>query len=88
MNAEQASKVLMQELTLRENGESGHRGTRRATPSHGPAGVVATACMYKEIQRNTGSLMRWPRDSQPDAREGEAGPYEVADRLVVVTKLL
>ncbi len=44
--------------------------------------------MYKEIQRNTGSLMRWRRDSQPDAREGEAGPYEVADRLVVVRKLL
>jgi len=32
--------------------------------------------------------MRWPRDSQPDAREGVAGLYEVADRPVVVMKLL
>jgi hypothetical protein len=48
---------------------------------------VATACVHTENQRNTGSLVRWKRAFQPDAREGQAGLYEVADRPVVVPKL-
>ena len=39
-----------------------------------------------EIECNTGSPNGERRDSQPDAREGQAGPYGVAERPVVVMK--
>jgi hypothetical protein len=48
---------------------------------------MATACLYREIGRNTGSPNGGRRAFQPDAREGQAGPYGVADRLVVPRKL-
>jgi hypothetical protein len=53
---------------------------------HDPAGVVATTCLQKEMARNTGSPSGGRASSQPDAREGQAGPCGVADRLVVPTK--
>ena len=53
---------------------------------HDPAGVVATACLQREMARNTGSPSGGRASSQPDAREGQAGPCGVADRLVVPTK--
>jgi hypothetical protein len=34
----------------------------RQHPSCGPTGVMATACLYMEIERNTGSPKRWVRD--------------------------
>ena len=34
----------------------------RLDPTCGPTGVVATACLYKEIGRNTGDPRRWVRD--------------------------
>jgi hypothetical protein len=53
---------------------------------HDPAGVVATACLQREMARNTGNPSGGRRASQPDAREGQAGPCGVADRLVVPRK--
>jgi hypothetical protein len=37
-------------------------------------------------RRNTGSPRWWGCVPQPDAREGQAGPSRVADRLVVPRK--
>ena len=53
---------------------------------HDPAGVVATACLQREMARNTGNPSGGRRAFQPDAREGQAGPCGVADRLVVPLK--
>src|SRR5438128_12504416 len=54
-------------------------------PCDDPAGVGARACRYTESERNTGNPNggAW---RQPDAREGQAGPCGVADRLVVPSK--
>ncbi len=44
--------------------------------------------MYaEEVERNTGSPMGEERGPQPDSREGQAGPYGVAERPVVARKL-
>ncbi len=48
---------------------------------------MATACRHTGTERNTGSPMwREGRALQPDAREGQAGPDRVAERLVVPLK--
>lgn len=44
VNAVQAPKRVMQELTRRESRESRRRWGRRANSPIGPAGVLATAC--------------------------------------------
>jgi hypothetical protein len=69
VNAEQASKRVTRKPTRLFNGEGrrcweragprAYRGERRR-PSDS-AGVVATACMHKEMTRNTGSPTRWGR---------------------------
>ena len=46
---------------------------------------MATACLHKEIRRNTGDLRRRVR-AQPEAREGQAGPGGVAEGPVVPSK--
>src|SRR5437773_4181012 len=47
---------------------------------------MATACLHREIQRNTGNPSGGRRDSQPEAREGQTGPLGVAERSVLPTK--
>ena len=73
VNAEQASKKVMREPTRPSHAE-GRRGpgpTSRATDLGRPAGVVATACLQEETQRNTGSpgsddtLVGCPSTSDP-----------------------
>ena len=62
----------------RHEGDTPHDATR----SRGPTGVWAVACLYTEIRRNTGNLGggdAWP---QPITREGQVGPFEVAERPV------
>ena len=56
VNAEQASKETLRKPTRRQYGE-GRRpcGKRATTAPSGSAGVMAAACMHKEIDRNTGS---------------------------------
>ena len=51
-----------------------------------PPGYVATACMHTGMKRNTGSPSRWRRELQRDAREGQARPRRVTERLVVPLK--
>src|SRR5262249_55202535 len=87
VNAEQASKIITWEPTQQRDGEG--RGRRlsgeQPDPACGPTGVRATACLHRENARNTGN----PSGgcvTQPDAREGQAGPPGVAERPVVPPK--
>jgi len=92
VNAEQASKGVTWEPTRRENGEGRrHWGTGGHTPAKRyepvvPPGYLATACLYTEIRRNTGSPRWCGSDPQPEAREGQIGPLGVADGSVLPTK--
>ena len=52
----------------------------------GSAGVVASACLYMEINETRETLSVRGRVSQPELREEQAGPARVADRLVLVMK--
>ena len=90
VNAEQASKGLMWEPTRRRNGEGrrrlGNWGSqpREATRTSGPTGVMATACLTEGDPTQHGKPRAVEaRDLQPDAREGQAGPAGVTDRLAV-----
>src|SRR5450759_518813 len=47
---------------------------------------MVTACRHMGNCGNTGNPMWREVRSQPDAREGQAGPHRVADRLVVPGK--
>jgi hypothetical protein len=57
----------------------------RQTLTHNPTGVVATAWLHTEIERNTGDPKRWSQD-QLDAREGLAGPLGESERPIVPSK--
>jgi hypothetical protein len=46
---------------------------------------MATACLHREIARNTGDPRRWV-GTQLDAREGQARPLGESDRLIVPWK--
>jgi hypothetical protein len=56
------------------------------TVSISPAGVLATTCKHKGTRRNTGSPSGDRGKGQLAARERQAGPYEVAERLAVPVK--
>jgi hypothetical protein len=65
VNAEQASKREMWEPTQQRYGEGRcHRILQGSDtiPSCDPTGVMATACLHREIERNTGNPKRWVRD--------------------------
>jgi len=51
--------------------------------SSGSAGVMATACTQGDVTEHGKPDTAEGRDLQPDAREGQAGPCQVAERLVV-----
>ena len=59
---------------------------RMSDGSSGSAGVVATACMHGIVAEHGKPDTVEGRDLQPDAREGQAGPGRVAERLVVPMK--
>ena len=42
--------------------------------------------VHKESARNTGSPKAWSAKDQLDAREGQAGRHEVAERFVIPLK--
>src|SRR5882672_1505916 len=77
----------MQEPTRPDYGEgrSGGNGYER-TNSMRPAGVLATACRQKGTMRNTGSPSGDRGVDQLATRERQAGPYGMAERLVVPMK--
>ena len=87
VNAEQASKHVMQEPTRLYVGEGRSRwNSTSESGSIGPAGVMATACR----QRGTDATREAPAviavSDQPATRESQAGPYGVAERPVVPRK--
>ena len=86
MNAEQASKLAMRKPTLLAMREGRSRWEVRATVPVVPPGYVATACVYTGRRRNTGSPSQWSGELQRDAREGQARPRRVTERLVVPLK--
>ena len=59
---------------------------REATGTSGPTGVVATACLQRRSDATREAPAVAARDRQPDAREGQAGPFGVTERLVVPPK--
>src|SRR5712692_10568127 len=65
VNAEQASKQVMWEPTQQRDGEGRRHGFLGSdnTPVCGPTGVMATACLHREIGRNTGNPSGGGRDS-------------------------
>ena len=87
MNAEQASK----QPTCRPT-RQGYRGRliwlgarAKITPSC-CTGVVAAACTQGKRTQH-GKPHGEVSDDQPDAREGQAGRHEVAERFVLLLKL-
>ena len=52
----------------------------------GPTGVMATARGQQEKHGTRETPTAAARDRQPEAREGQAGPTGVAERLVVPLK--
>lgn len=73
----------MRKLTQLEHGEGCYRwGSRvRSAPSDS-AGVVAAACVHREIDATREASWGGRVYGQPEAREGQAGPFEVAEGSV------
>src|SRR3954468_4505649 len=71
-------------LELREGRRC--RGRRTTQAPCGSAGVVASACIERmpNVTREASTVKAC--DLQPDSREGQAGPCEVAERPVVALK--
>ena len=88
MNAVQAPKqpdVEADPVAIRgrpPSWETGGDNPSRCDTLQGSTGVLAVACLHKETRRNTGSLGGGVRDPQPTTREGQVGPFEVAERPV------
>ena len=79
VNAEQASKRVMRLLTWLRYRESRSFPERMSENSGETAGVVATACMKEENERNTGSpngerLNRKPARDRPGRMGWRTGP--------------
>lgn len=61
-------------------------GKRAKRAPRGSAGVVAMACMEEEDRATRETHRVGEREAQPDSREGQAGPDEVTEGLVVPRK--
>ena len=86
MNAEQASK---RRCGSRPDVKAGKAAVlREATSEQAPRSRrgIGDGMSKEGIKRNTGSLRGGRSGDQPDAREGQAGPQEVAERSVVARK--
>ena len=86
VNAEQAPKRHVAEADPAEfRGRPLPLG-RIATAPNGSVGVMASACMEEEIVGTREAPTVRGRVSQPELREEQAGPFGVADRLVLLMK--
>ena len=85
VNAEQAPKRVMWRPTRPlKRGRPLSLGKRAKQAPSGSTGVLAAARMRREIDATREApLGGWSVTSQPDAREGQAGPGGVAEGLVV-----
>ena len=86
MNAEQASKRLTQEPTRRVIGRAAADGTVRANEAHQTCRGNGDSKHAKLTSSNTGSPSGGGRCHQPAARESQAGPFGVTERLVGAMK--
>jgi hypothetical protein len=95
VNAEQASKRVMWEPTRLNNGEGRRRGVQRVSPEEGKRTNDKIPRSHRGngdgmLTRKPGATRETPavraRNPQLDAREGQAGPRGVTERLVVATK--
>ena len=86
MNAEQASKRTLHRPIRQPFRRRLIRLEKRAkSPTSRCAGVVATACTQGKRTQH-GKPLGVVSDDQPDAREGQAGRFGVAERPVVPRK--
>ena len=77
----------MQEPTRRETGKADDGWEQyERTVSIGPAGVLATACKQRGPDATREAPAVIAGVDQPATRERQAGPYGVAERLVVPMK--
>ena len=86
MNAEQASKRLMQEPARRVIGMAAADGAVRANEAHQTCRGNGDGKHAKLTSSNTGSPSGDRSEDQLAARESQAGPYGVTERLVVLMK--
>src|SRR5262252_1938437 len=86
VNAEQASKRLTQEPARRVIGRAAADGTVRANEDHQTCRGNGDGKQAKLTSSNTGSPSGDCLGDQPAARERQAGPYGVTERLVVLMK--
>ena len=86
MNAEQASKRLTQEPARRVIGMAAADGTVRANEFQQTCRGNGDGKHAKLTSSNTGSPSGDRSSDQPATRESQAGPYGVAERLVVLMK--
>jgi hypothetical protein len=86
VNAEQASKRLTQEPTRRVIGRVAADGTVRANEAHQTCRGNGDGKYAKLTSSNTGSPSGDRSSDQPAARESQAGPFGVTERLVVLMK--
>ena len=86
MNAVQASKKLMQELTRRNFGESGNQWERTSEQAHWSCRGSGDGMQTQGTRRNTGNPSGDRRGGQLATRESQAGPSGVAERPAVSRK--
>jgi hypothetical protein len=86
VNAEQAPKIITQELTRRKYGEGRSRWESTSEQSQRSCRGIGDGMQTQGIRRNTGSPSGDRGLGQPVARESQAGPFGVAERLVVPRK--
>jgi hypothetical protein len=86
VNAEQASKRLTQEPTRRVIGRAAADGTVRANEDHQTCRGNGDGKQAKLTSSNTGSPSGDRLGDQLAARESQAGPYGVTERLVGAMK--
>ena len=86
VNAVQAPKQVMQELTRRESGESRSRWESTSESAHRSCRGIGDGMWTKGTRRNTGNPSGERGRAQPATRESQAGPFGVAERPVVLMK--
>ena len=86
MNAVQASKKLMQELTRRDSRESRRQWVSTSEQARWSCRGIGDGMQTQGNRRNTGNPSGDRNLDQPATRESQAGPCGVAERLGVPRK--
>jgi hypothetical protein len=87
VNAEQATKLIMQEPTQLLSGEGRSRwSSNERISSIDPVGVVATACRHSGSDATREAPAVIVGKDQLATRESQAGPSGVTERLAVLCR--